>query len=159
MLESIYIETTIPSLYTGRPSPRIVEAARQCLTQEWWDYHRESYRVVTSQTVHDECSKGEVAMAKKRLSLLRGIPLLQLTVPVAQIAKELLARQIIPRKASDDAIHIAVASVHAIDYLLTWNCKHLANPKIWWRVSEVVSEFGYTPSVICTPEDLIGDDS
>ncbi len=113
----------------------------------------------TSQTVHDECSRGESEMARKRLELLRGIPILKLTHDVGEIAKELLARQIIPTKASDDAIHIAVASVHEVDYLLTWSCKHLANPKIWWRVSEVVSEFGFKPSVICTPEDLIGDDS
>ena len=156
--ESVYIETTIPSLYTGRPSPRIVEAARQQLTRVWWDKERLSYRLVTSQTVHDECAKGEPEMAQRRVQLLSGIPLLHLSDPVAEIAKELLARQIIPTKAADDAIHIAVASVHGIDYLLTWNCKHLANPRIWWPVSKVISRFGYTPSVICTPEDLIGDE-
>lgn len=156
--QSVYIETTIPSLYTGRPSPRLVEAARQQLTRDWWDDEREAYRLVTSQTVHDECAKGEVEMAQKRLALLDGVPLLRLVDPIGEIAKELLAQEIIPAKASDDAIHIAVASVHAIDYLLTWNCKHLANPKIWWRITDVVSGFGFTPSVICTPEDLIGDE-
>ena len=157
--QSIYIETTIPSLYTGRPSPRLVEAARQQLTRDWWDNERDAYRLATSQTVHDECAKGNRRMAEKRLEFLRGIPLLRLIEPVGDIAKELIERQVIPAKASRDAIHIAVASVHQIDYLLTWNCKHLANPKIWWRVCDVVSGFGFTPSIICTPEDLIGDES
>ncbi|MEO0413992.1 MAG: type II toxin-antitoxin system VapC family toxin [Verrucomicrobiota bacterium] len=156
--ESVYIETTIPSLYTGRPSSQLVEAARQQLTHNWWDLERDNYQIVTSQTVIDECARGEKLMADKRVKFLEGIPLLRLTDDVALIAKELLAAQIIPMKAADDAIHIAVASVHEIDYLLTWNCKHLANPKIWWRVSDVVTKFGYKPSVICTPEDLIGDD-
>ena len=98
-------------------------------------------------------------MAEDRLRLLMGIPLLQLVEPVADIAKTLVSKQIIPLKAANDAIHIGVASVHNIDYLLTWNCKHLANPKIWWRVYDVVSDFGFKPCVICTPEDLIGDES
>jgi hypothetical protein len=115
-LQSVYIETTIPSLYTGRPSPRLVEAARQKLTQDWWDLERERYRLVTSQTVHDECAQGESAMARHRLALLKDIPLLRLSDPVGDIAKELISRQIIPVKAADDAIHIAVASVHSADY-------------------------------------------
>jgi hypothetical protein len=97
-------------------------------------------------------------MAQRRVQLLSGISLLHLSEPVAEIAKELLAKQIIPTKAADGTIHIAVASVHGIDYLLTWNCKNLANPRIWWPVPKVISRFGYTPSVICTPEDLIGDE-
>ncbi len=98
-------------------------------------------------------------MAQKRLAMLSGLPLIKLVEPVGDIAKELLSRKIIPTKAADDAIHIAVASVHSIDYILTWNCRHLANPKIWWRVNDVVSNYGFLPSVICTPEDLVGDDN
>lgn len=81
----------------------------------------------------DECAEGEADMAGKRLELLDGIPLLELTDDVVSIAEVLLARQIIPTKAADDAIHIAVASVHRVDYLVTWNCKHLANPRNWSR--------------------------
>ena len=90
------------------------------------------------------------------MDLLEKIPLLKFISEVNVIAKGLLERQIIPIKAAEDAIHIAIASVHAIDYVLTWNCKHLANPKNWWRVSEVVSNLGFRPSIICTPEDLLG---
>ena len=155
---SIYIETTIPSLYTSRPSPNIVELARQRLTAIWWEDFSQDFQLVTSQTVHDECSKGNLDLAAKRINFLRGISLLKLNESVGSIAKELLSQGIIPQKAADDAIHIAVASVHSIDYLLTWNCRHLANPMIWWRVSEIVTNFGYRPSIICTPEDLIGDE-
>lgn len=107
----------------------------------------------------DECAEGEAEMAKRRGELLDGIPLLELTDDVVAIAEMLLARQIIPAKAADDAIHIAVASVHRIDYLVTWNCKHLANPRNWRRIADCVAGFGFRATVICTPEDLIGDDN
>lgn len=144
-MASAYIETTIPSLYTGRPAQRLVEAARQNLTRIWWDSHRHEFDLVCSQTVLDECSEGDPERSEKRLELLKDIPL--------------LSRQIIPLKAADDAIHIAVASIHRIDYLVTWNCKHLANPRNWRRISDCVAAFGYRATVICTPEDLIGDDN
>jgi len=154
-----YIETTIPSLYTGRPAQRLIEAARQNLTRFWWDDYRQEFELVSSQTVLDECAEGDQEMAKKRLDFLAGIPLLELTADVDLIARELLAKQILPSKAADDAVHIAVASVHRADYLVTWNCKHLANPRNWIRISDCVANFGYRATVICTPEDLIGDDS
>ncbi len=158
-MATAYIETTIPSLYTGRPAQRLVEAARQNLTKNWWDHHRQEFDLVCSQTVLDECSGGDLEMAEKRLELLIGIPLLELTDDVLSIARQLLSKQIIPAKAADDAVHIAVASVHRTDYLVTWNCKHLANPRNWRRISDCIAGFGYRATVICTPEDLIGDDS
>jgi predicted nucleic acid-binding protein len=158
-MATAYIETTIPSLYTGRPAERLVEAARQNLTKVWWDNHRHEFDLVCSQTVLDECSEGDSEMAEKRIKLLADIPLLELTDDVRSIAELLLSKQIIPEKAADDAVHIAVASVHRIDYLVTWNCKHLANPRNWRRISDCVASFGFRATVICTPEDLIGDDS
>ncbi len=92
------------------------------------------------------------------MAFLRGIPLLDPTNDAQAITEELLKRQIIPLKAADDAVHIAIASVHKIDYLVTWNCKHLANPRNWRRISDCLADFGYRATVICTPEDLISDD-
>lgn len=158
-MATAYIETTVPSLYTGRPAQRLLEAARQNLTRIWWDQHRNEFDLVCSQTVLDECAEGEPEMARKRLELLDGIPLLELTDDVVSIAEMLISLQIIPAKAAEDAIHIAVASVHGIDYLVTWNCKHLANPRNWRRISDCVAGFGFRATVICTPEDLIGDDN
>ena len=159
MPESIYIETTIPSLYVARPATQLVEAARQQLTKIWWDEHRVNYDIVCSQTVIDECGRGDALMAERRLAVLDTVPLLDLSEEVITIAEDLVSRQIIPPKAADDAVHIAVASVHEIDYLLTWNCKHIANPHNWRRISDCLSTHGWRASVICTPEDLIGDDN
>ena len=153
------IETTIPSLFIGRPAQRLVEAARQILTWIRWDQYRHEFDPVCSQTVLDECAEGDPEMARMRIELMTGIPILELTDDVVSIAQSLLAKQVIPAKAADDAIHIAVASVHRIDYLVTWNCKHLANPRNWRRISDCVAGFGFRATVICTPEDLIGDDN
>jgi hypothetical protein len=97
-------------------------------------------------------------MAAERVALLEGIPLLELTEEVLEVSKDLVKRRIIPEKAADDAVHIAVASIHRVDYLLTWNCKHLANPHNWRRISDCLADHGYRATVICTPEELIGDD-
>ena len=98
-------------------------------------------------------------MAERRLALLGSIPLLDLSADVLTVAQDLLSRGIVPQKAADDAIHIAVASVHKVDYLLTWNCKHIANPHLRRRISDCLSAHGIRSTVICTPEDLIGDDN
>lgn len=158
-MESIYIETTIPSLYVARPSGQLIEAARQQLTRIWWDDHRNNFDLVCSQTVLDECARGDADVAEKRLKLLNSVPLLDLSPDVLEISKNLINLEIIPPKAADDAIHIAVASVHKIDYLLTWNCKHIANPHLRRRISDCLSAYGLRSTIICTPEDLIGDEN
>lgn len=98
-------------------------------------------------------------MAAKRIALLDSVPLLDLSVEVLTISQSLVDRGIIPMKAADDAVHIAVAAVHEIDYLLTWNCRHIANPHNRRRISDCLSALGYRPSVVCTPEELIGDEN
>ncbi len=100
---------------------------------------------------------GDPEKAKARLAFLRDIPYLEITPKVIEIASEIVERQIIPLKAAEDAVHIAIASVHEVEYLVTWNCKHLANPRNWRRISDCLASFGYRASVICTPEDLVGD--
>lgn len=158
-MNSIYIETTIASLYVARTSPCLVEAARQRLTKIWWDDHRSDYELVCSQTVIDESARGDQEMSAKRVSLLSGLPRLELTDEVIAIADELVDRNVIPHKAANDAIHIAIASVHEIDYLLTWNCKHIANPHHRRRIFDCLSGYGYQAFVICTTEDLVGDEN
>jgi len=159
MKESIYIETTIPSLYVARPSPRLIETWRQQLTKIWWDNHRQEFDLVCSQSVLDECGRGDDEMVAQRLEILRDLPLLDLNEEVEIAAEALLRGGILPAKAGEDAIHIATASVHGINYLLTWNCKHIANPRIWKRIGECFRGLGHTMSIICTPEDLIGDEN
>jgi hypothetical protein len=157
MSNSVFIETTIPSYYVARRSRDIVQAARQELTIEWWDNRRSRYELLSSQIVVDEAARGENAMAGKRLAMLGDIPLLVISDSVVEIAEELLADDVVPEKASDDAFHIACAGVHAVDFLLTWNCKHIANPHNRRRIQKCFDRHQIRMPVICTPEEFIGD--
>lgn len=157
MRNSVFIETTIPSYYVARRSRDIVQAARQELTIEWWDNHRMRYELLSSQIVLDEVSRGECALAEKRLTMLLEVPLLLISDSVIEIAEELVTDNIVPIKASDDAFHIACAGVHSVDFLLTWNCKHIANPHNRYRIQKCFDRHRLRMPVICTPEEFIGD--
>jgi hypothetical protein len=158
MSQSVFIETTIPSYYVAKRPRDIVQAARQELTIEWWDKHRSRYELLSSQIVLDEAARGDGAMAKARLDLLAEIPLLVITDAVLRIAEELLKDGVVPESAGDDAFHIACAGVHGVDFLLTWNCKHIANPHNRQRIRKCFARHGIKMPVICTPEEFIGDD-
>ena len=157
-METVFIETTIPSYYVARRARDIVQAARQELTIEWWDNHRSRYELLSSQIVLDELARGEQAMAMKRLQLIENISLLVISEPVIKIAEELLREGIVPQKAADDAFHIACAGVHRVDFLLTWNCTHIANPHNRNRIERCFTRYQIKMPVICTPEEFIGDD-
>lgn len=159
MPHSIFIETTIPSLYVSRPSRDLRQLAQQDLTREWWDTRRQQFDLFTSQLVLDEAADGEPAKAAERLQLLDGIPLLDLNELVRTLAKRLVASGILPSVAGRDAFHIAAAGVHRMDFLLTWNCKHIANPFIADRLHSCFSEAGIHLPVICTPEQFFTDDN
>jgi len=158
MAETIFIETTIPSYYVARPSRDIVQAARQQMTIEWWSLHRERFDLFSSQAVISEASRGDSEMARARLELMADVPLLDLDDPVGKVAQRLLDDAIVPEKASEDAIHISCAAVHGVDYLLTWNCRHIANPRIRRRIREALESLGVAMPVICTPEEFVADE-
>lgn len=158
MSDALFIETTIPSYYVARPSRNVVQLARQELTREWWDFHRSGYELFTSQVVLDEAGDGDAAMAEERLKLLVTIPLLDISEQVDDLADELMRSAILPPAAARDALHIACAAVHQMQFLLTWNCKHIANPHLQDRTRSCFSRHGIDLPVICTPEEFIGDD-
>ena len=158
MSDSIFIETTIPSYYVARRSRDIVQAARQELTIEWWDNHRGRYELLSSQIVLDEIARGEEVMAERRLRMLADVPLLVISEPVIEVAEHLLQDGVVPQRAADDAFHIACAGVHCVDFLLTWNCTHIANPHNRHRIEHCFTRHGLEVPVICTPEEFIGDD-
>ncbi len=158
MPEAVFIETTIPSYYVARPPQDIVQAARQRLTIEWWDKHRSKYELLSSQIVIDEIAQGESAMAAKRLQMLADVRLLVINDAVVEVAEGLLTDGVVPAKAADDAFHIACAGVHRVDFLLTWNCRHIANPHNRDRIRRRFDGHGLDLPVICTPEEFIGDD-
>jgi predicted nucleic acid-binding protein len=134
----------------------LVTAAHQQITQEWWGNRRADFELFVSQFVIQEASLGDLEMAQKRLEELRTIPLLEVNQNTEDLARDLIANGALPNKAAVDALHIAVATVHGMDYLLTWNCKHIANAEMQNKVVAVCRDRGFEPPVICTPEELLG---
>jgi len=158
MKPRVYIETTIPSYLVGRPSRDLVVAAHQELTHEWWQNRRPTFGVFVSQFVIDEAGLGDPGLAKARLKVIENLDQLEITSDVGLLAARIVESRAIPEKAAADAAHIAAAAVHAMDYLLTWNCTHIANAEISTKVRRVCETAGFACPVICTPEELMGGD-
>ena len=153
----IYIESTIPSYVVARPARDLLQAARQQLTKDWWDLKRAKHELFTSQVVLDEITDGEAAMAQQRLDVMAQIKLLDLTDEANALTKEILASGLLPADADRDAAHIALATVHEMDILLSWNCRHIANAAIQARLRRLVEKLGFTLPVLCTPDELTGE--
>ena len=154
MNPKVYVETTVISYLAASPSRDIVVAAHQQLTREWWE-RRDRFELVVSQAVVDEVSRGDTAVAARRLALLAQIPLLDLGDNVNEFARELLRSRAVPAKANLDAVHIAVAAVNHVDYLVTWNCTHIANAAVRGKIEEACRSAGLPTPTICTPEELM----
>jgi predicted nucleic acid-binding protein len=154
----LYLESSILSYLRQQASGQVVAAARQVLTRTWWKDERHNYDLVASQYVIDEVSDGDPQLAGERLALLDGIPLLELGREIDAVAEEIMARAILPAKAQLDALHIACASHHRIDYLLTWNCRHIANARILPRIHRVLTDMDCFIPIICTPEEMVDHD-
>jgi hypothetical protein len=151
----VYIETSIIGYLTARPREDVIFQARQELTRIWWGARRERYEILVSQLVLDEAGAGDEEAAAERLELLERIPLLDVAdARIDPIADALLAAQLVPDKARSDAEHVAIATVHGVDYLLTWNCKHIANAEKLPGVYRLLTDMGYSPPLIVTPEEF-----
>ena len=151
---AIYIETSLVSYLATRPSRDIIVAAHQQLTSDWWDNHRHHYDLFISQVVLDEARAGDKQEAAKRLAAIQDLPLLEINEDAIQLAESLVQSNAVPKKAAQDALHIAIACINGMDYLLTWNCKHIANAKMRSKIDKVCRGAGYAPPIICTPEEL-----
>jgi predicted nucleic acid-binding protein len=155
MKPKVYLETSVVSYLTSPPSRDIVVAARQQLTRDWWDKSREACDLYVSELVVDEASAGDHSAAERRLAAVEGIELLAVTAEARRLAGRLVADGVVPRRALEDALHIAAAIVHGMDFLLTWNCTHIANARLRARIEEMAADHGYGCPVICTPEQLM----
>lgn len=155
-MESVYVETTVISYLVSRPSRDILIAAHQQVTNEWWESRRQEFECFISQVVLDEIQAGDPHVAKKRLQEAINFQVLEATVEAERLTREIIAAGVIPEKAVGDAAHIAMAAVNEMDYLLTWNCRHLANAQLIRRVSVICNNTGFNMPVICTPEELMG---
>ena len=157
-MATVYIETSIIGYMTARSSDAVIFLARQQLTREWWADQRNKYDLFTSQLVIDEASAGDPTAARDRLALLDDLPLLDIQhSDVQPLADRLVANHLLPEKAAADARHVAVSAVFGVDYLLTWNCKHIANAETLPRIYRMLRDSGFEPPLVVTPEEFSGN--
>lgn len=155
MKPKVYLETTIISYLTSRPSRDIITAAHQQSTQEWWDISRNKFDVFVSQIVIQEVGEGDDDAIARRLDAIENIAQIEVQPEAVSLAQSLVADGLVPEKAAADALHIAIATVQGMDYLLTWNLKHIANATIRNAIADACRQRGYEPPIICTPEELM----
>lgn len=155
MKPKVYLETTIISYYAARPSRDIITIAHQQLTQEWWQIRRNDFDVFVSQIVLQEVNQGDAEAVQRRLEMIDSVPEIEVNPEAVSLAQALVSDGVIPERAAADALHIAIATVQGMDYLLTWNLRHLANAAIRNAISDACRQRGYEAPVICTPEELL----
>ena len=158
MKKSVYIETSIPGYLTARPSRDVRAAAWQQITTQWWDDARDQYELFTSALVIAEASDGHPDAAARRLEVLQGIAKLVIDEEIQAFSEKLIAEGGIPELAKADALHVAVAAVHGMDYLLTWNCRHIDNATKKPIIRAICAASGYSCPEICTPMELLPED-
>ncbi len=149
-----YIETSVVSYLTARPSRSTVAAAYREITRAWWRGAPGRFDLVASALVISEAGAGDPVAARSRLSALDGVVILDATAESEALARRLLEAGAVPRRAGDDAAHIAIAAVNNVDYLVTWNFRHIANAAMRSRIEDVCRQAGYEPPVVCTPGEL-----
>jgi predicted nucleic acid-binding protein len=155
MLPKTYVETSVISYLTARQSRDQIAAAHQQLTRDWWDRRRARFDIYVSELVVQEAGRGDAIAARARLEAISGYPVLRVN-PVAQrLADSILRRAVLPSKAAADALHISLAAVNGMNFLITWNCTHIANGFILQSVNMLCRDAGFEPPIVCTPEELM----
>jgi predicted nucleic acid-binding protein len=155
MKPTVYVETTIISYLAARPSRDRVSSSLQLLTRAWWSENRARYRLCIAEPVATEAARGDPVAATARARLIAEFEHLPTIPETDSLARRLVQALRLPRRAELDAVHVAVATVHGVDYLLTWNCKHLAHPARVQTIESVCRAAGYRPPLICTPHQLM----
>jgi len=150
-----YLESSVISYLAARPSRDIVATAHQQLTREWWEQRRHHFDLYVSIEVLNEIRRGDADAARNRLSFIESIPVLEVDVQARSLASEILKTSALPMKAAADAMHIAIATVNGMDFLLTWNCTHIANGIVQRVITRICREIGYEPPTVVTPEELM----
>jgi predicted nucleic acid-binding protein len=156
MKAKLYLESTVPSYLVARQSRDIVTAGHQATTREWWEKRRDDFHIFVSEVVVAEVSRGEKAMADLRLGVIKDFPRLAVTDEVKELAQSLIVSGGLPKKAVNDAAHIALAAVHEMHFLMTWNCRHIANAEMLRKVQSICRAHSTNCPVVCTPEELMG---
>lgn len=150
----VYVETSIVSYLTAWPKRDLVAAAQQEVTREWWE-SRGTFELYASRLVLREAAAGDATAAEARLAALTEVSVLEIVQEASALGRELVRQAALPAKAEADALHIAIATVHGLDYLLTWNCTHIANATMRPRIEAICRAAGFEPPIICTPFELM----
>lgn len=150
---TVYVETSIVSYLVAWPSRDLVRTAHQQVTRDWWAT-RGNWHLFTSQFAVDEAAAGDPDAAANRLAALAEAELLDITEEAILLAQVLISGHALPSRARVDALHVAVAATHGMDYLVTWNCRHIANAALRNNIEYLCRSQGYEPPVICTPLEL-----
>lgn len=154
-LAKVYLESSVISYLAARPSRDIVATAHQQLTREWWERRRTHFDLYVSIEVLNEIRRGDPAAAQLRLGFVQSLPVLEADDRARALAAEILRSAALPHKAAADAAHIAIAVVNGMDFLLTWNCTHIANGIVQRAISRLSRDMGFEPPTIVTPEALM----
>ncbi|MBF0410422.1 MAG: type II toxin-antitoxin system VapC family toxin [Candidatus Riflebacteria bacterium] len=158
MKKRIYLETSFISYLVSEKQTRdmVIEANKQ-ITREWWIKRKNDFELFISEFVIQEAKKGDSNASNKRILLLETLPILAATEEVLQLSEKFLRSKIIPKKAAQDSVHISISTIHGMDYLLTWNCTHIANAEIQKSINKICVTEGFEMPIICTPFELMGD--
>ena len=154
--KTVYIETSVVSYLTARPTANLLAAAWQKVTLDWWETRRSGFALYTSEVTVQEAGRGDPEARARRLAALAGVPLLPITDVVGSLANALVRESVLPAKALNDALHVAVAAVHGVDFLLTWNYRHLDNAETKPAIRNTCALHGHIAPEICTPRELMG---
>ncbi|MGA2067361.1 MAG: type II toxin-antitoxin system VapC family toxin [Thermoguttaceae bacterium] len=155
MKERVYVENTFVSYLTARPSRDLIVAGHQQITHDWWDTRRVDYELCVSQLVLQEAGGGDSQAAQERLAVLAPMAVLEIKEGALELAEALVQAGAVPAKAGNDALHIAIAAIHRIPYLVTWNCRHMANAVMRQQIESVCAAKGFKAPIICTPEEMM----
>ncbi len=153
-MEIVYVESSVISYITAKPSRDVVVSARQALTIEWWESKRSKYDVYISELVIEEISSGDSNAAQKRLDIVKEITSLEITLVAKKLADSLLFENAVPENSPEDALHIGLAAAHGADYLLTWNFKHINNASMRAKITRIIENHGFISPILCSPEEL-----
>jgi len=156
-MQSVYVETSVVSYLVARPPENTVAHQWHVWTKDWWRVRRPYFECVISAEVLREAAAGDPQSSRQRLEALSTLTVLRRTEAVDELAAAFLSAGPLPAKAKADAVHLAVATTHGVDYLLTWNCKHLANAEILWRLRPVAEQRRYRMPLVCRPLQLMGE--
>jgi len=152
---TLYLESTIPSYLTARPSRDVVVLAHQEITREWWKRYIDRYEVYVSEVVFSEVARGDPGAARLRVETIQGFPVLQVTEDIRELARVYLREIPLPSQGLADAMHLALAAWNEMDYVLTWNCRHIAGGRVKRRLAEINPILELRTPTICTPEELL----